>query len=164
MLENLIITPCDSGGYEIISGHRRTAAVRHLLSSGKTISRHLPCLVRNYRDESDKRIDIVMMNISARIISDSEMWKSYEVINDILREKKSAGVKFGQVQKKLAEILGISTGQAAKMQSIDKRADEVKEALENGELSINTAEKIAKLDKNEQAKLAKDKPLYYSRA
>ena len=158
--ENLIVKPINESEFEIISGHRRTAAVRFLLEKGENISRFLPCLVQNYDDEDVKILDIILMNVSARIITDAQLWKSYEIVNEILQKKKALGDKFGQVQKKLAEILGISTGQAAKLQNIDKRAiDEVKEALEKGDLSINTADKIAKLDKKKQAKLAKEKPL-----
>lgn len=63
------------------------------------------------------------------------------------------------MQKKLAEILGVSTGQVSKLQNIDRRAiDEVKEALENDEISTSTAEAISKLDKDEQKKLMKEKP------
>jgi ParB family chromosome partitioning protein len=159
IMETLIVTPHSDGGYEVISGHRRTAAVRELLKSGKRVSRVLPCLIRNYADEDEKRLDIILMNISSRIISDSEMWKCYEIINEVLQNKKKLGEKFGQVQKTLAKTLGISTGQTAKMQSIDKRATpEVKEALENGDISINTAEKIAKLAENQQKEVLEKSP------
>jgi ParB-like chromosome segregation protein Spo0J len=157
--ENLIVKPLEDGDYEIISGHRRTAAIRHLLEQGEDVSRVLPCLVQHYDDEDDKLLDVVLMNISARIISDAEKWKAFEILNDTLQRKKKAGEKFGQVQKTLAELLGVSTGQTAKMQNIDKNAaEEVKKALKNGDISINTAEKISKLDKPAQKKLA-EKPL-----
>ena len=161
VMENLVVQPLsnEDGKYEVISGHRRTAAVRKLLESGKRVSRVLPCYVRSYGDEDEKRLDIILMNITSRIISDSEMWKCYEIINEVLQNKKKLGEKFGQVQKKLAEILGVSTGQAAKMQNIDRRAtQEVKEALESGDISINTAEKIAKLAEDEQKKVLEKSP------
>lgn len=153
--DNLVVRPLDDGGYEIISGHRRKAAVQYLLDNGKEISRYLPCLVQNYDDNDDKILDIVLLNVSSRQISDSEMWKSYEVVDKILQSKKSAGEKFGRVRDKLAEYLGVSSSQVKKIQNIDKNAIEpVKTAIENGELSIHTADKIAKLDKNEQEEIA----------
>jgi len=143
--ENLIVMPRGSGGYEIISGHRRTAAVRHLIKNGEIVSRFLPCLIANYSDEDDKKLDIVLMNITARIISDAEMWKSYEIVNEVLQKKKALGEKFGKVQKKLAELLGVSAAQIAKIQNIDHNAsEEVKEAVKNGELSISAANESIK--------------------
>ncbi|MBR2087268.1 MAG: ParB N-terminal domain-containing protein [Oscillospiraceae bacterium] len=57
--DNLLVVPMKSGGYEIVSGHRRTAAVKLLLERGESISRYLPCLVQNYWDEDDKRMDMI---------------------------------------------------------------------------------------------------------
>lgn len=154
--DNLVVRPLDDGGYEIISGHRRRAAVQYLLDNGENISRYLPCLVQNYEDNDDKLLDIVLMNVSSRQISDSEMWKSYEVVNEILLRKKEAGVKFGRVRNKLAECLGISPAQVGKMRNVEKNAIEpVKEAISNGEISIYTADKIANLEQEEQEKIVK---------
>lgn len=153
--ENLIVHPIeDADGkvekYEIISGHRRTAAVKFLLENGKNISRLLPCLVQKYSND-EKKLNIVLMNVSSRIISDSELWKSYEVVNEILQKKKELGEKFGKVQNKLSEILGISKAQVAKIQNIDHNAiQEVKQALNDGEMSIHTANELVKLDNEKQ--------------
>lgn len=154
--DNLVVRPLDTGGYEIISGHRRKAAVQYLLDNDENVSRYLPCLVQNYSDNDDKLLDIVLMNVSNRQISDSEMWKSYEVVDRILKSKKSAGEKFGRVRDKLAEYLGVSASQVKKIQNIDNNAIEpVKNAIENGELSISTANEIAKLDDDEQEEIIK---------
>lgn len=152
--DNLVVRPLDNG-YEIISGHRRRAAVQYLLDNGENISRYLPCLVQNYDDNDDKLLDIVLMNISSRQISDAEMWKSYEIVDKILKNKKSAGEKFGRVRDKLAEYLGVSASQVKKIQNIDNNAIEpVKNAIENGKLSIHAADKIASLEKSEQEEIA----------
>ena len=152
--DNLVVRPLDDGGYEIISGHRRKAAVQYLLDNGENISRYLPCLVQSYDDNDDKLLDIVLLNVSSRQISDSEMWKSYELVNEILMRKKEAGEKFGRVKNKLAEYLGVSTAQVQKMKNIEHNAIEpVIEAVEHGEISISTANEIAKLDDYEQEKL-----------
>lgn len=157
--DNLVVRPLDTGGYEIISGHRRRAAVQYLLDNNENVSRYLPCLVQNYDDNDDKILDIVLMNISSRQISDAEMWKSYEIVDKILQNKKSAGEKFGRVRETLAEYLGISTSQVRKIQNIDNNAIEpVKDAVSNGEISISTANEIARLDEDEQEKIMKSSP------
>jgi len=158
--DNLIVRPLDTNGYEIISGHRRKAAVQYLLDNGENISRYLPCLIQNYDDNDDKILDIVLINVSNRQISDSEMWKSYEVVDKILMRKKEAGEKFGRVRNKLAECLGVSPAQVGKMQNVDRNAIEpVKEAVSNGEISISTANEIAKLDEDKQEEIIKKSDL-----
>ncbi|WP_295084694.1 ParB/RepB/Spo0J family partition protein [Ruminococcus sp.] len=152
--DNLIVRPLETGGYEIISGHRRRAAVQYLLDKGENIARVLPCLVQNYTDEDDKMLDLILMNVSARQISDQELWKCYETLDKILKEKKDKGEYYGRLRDDIANTLGVSASQVGKMQNVDKNAIEpVKEAVASGELSISTANEIAKLDKDEQSKI-----------
>ena len=152
--DNLIVRPLETGDYEIISGHRRKAAVQYLLDNGENISRYLPCLVQDYADDDTKMLDIVLMNISARQISDAEMWKCYEILDKILQNKKDAGEKFGRTREKLAEYLGVSPAQISKMQNVEHHAiPSIKEAVENGNISISTANEIAKLNTEEQENL-----------
>lgn len=149
--DNLIVKPLSSGGYEIISGHRRKAAVQYLIDNGENISHYLPCLVQDYADEDDKMLDLILMNVSARQISDPELWKCYETIDRILKDKKDKGEYYGRIRDDIAKTLGVSSAQVGKMQNIDKNAIEpVKEAVAKGELSISTANEIAKLDKADQ--------------
>lgn len=152
--DNLIVRPLETGGYEIISGHRRRAAVQWLIDNGENISHFLPCLVQNYTDEDDKILDLILMNVSARQLSDSELWKSYETIDKILKEKKAKGEYFGRIRDDIAKHLGVSSAQVGKMQNIEKNAiAAVKEAIASGDLSISTANEIAKLDNAEQSNI-----------
>lgn len=152
--DNLIVRPLETGGYEIISGHRRKAAVDFLIEKGENISRFLPCLVQNYASEEDKMIDLILMNVSSRQLSDAEMFQCYEQLNNILSTQKKKGEYFGRIRDDIASKLGVSPAQVGKMQNIDKNATKkVKEAVAKGEVSINTADKIAKLDKQEQSKI-----------
>ncbi len=152
--DNLIVRPLDTGGYEIISGHRRRAAVQLLLDRGENISRLLPCLVQNYSDEDARLLDLVLMNVSARQLSDAELWRSYELLDRILKEKKGSGERFGRVREKLSELLGVSPAQIGKMQNVTNHAiPDVVEAVQNGDLSISTANEIAKMDKAAQETL-----------
>lgn len=152
--DNLIVKPLETGGYEIISGHRRRAAVQYLIDKGENISHFLPCLIQNYIDEDDKILDLILMNVSARQISDSELWKCYETIDKILKEKKDKGEYYGRLRDDIAETLGVSLSQVGKMQNINKNAiKSVKDAVASGDLSISTANVIAKLEKKEQKKI-----------
>ncbi|MBR5684378.1 MAG: ParB N-terminal domain-containing protein [Ruminococcus sp.] len=152
--DNLIVKPLETGGYEIISGHRRRAAVQYLLDNGENIARVLPCLVQDYANEDDKMLDLILMNVSARQISDQELWRAYETLDKIIKDKKDKGEYYGRLRDDIAKTLGVSASQVGKMQNVDKNAIEpVKEAVASGELTISTANEIAKLDKEEQSKI-----------
>lgn len=151
--ENLIVTPLPAGDgdYEIISGQRRAAAVRLLLQRGEKIPKSVPCLIQDYSNNDDKVLNLILMNVTARRLSDAELWTSYEKVDAILKKKKEAGEKFGRIRDTLAGYLGVSSSQIGKLQNIEKYAtDKVKEAVSNGSISISTANQIARLDEKEQ--------------
>ncbi len=151
--DNLVVRPLETGGFEIISGHRRRAAVRYLLDRGENISRYLPCLVQSYSDDAARMLDLVLMNVSTRQLSDAELWECFEVLERIFREKKQAGEKFGRTRERLAEMLGVSPAQVGKMQNVERNAVQtVVDAVKSGEISISAANEIAKLDHPEQEK------------
>ena len=153
--ENLIVRKLESGGYEVISGHRRKAAVKYLIDKGENVAHMLPCLEEEYSTDDEKMLNLIMMNVSQRQLSDSELFKSYEQINDILKRKKENGEKFGKLREKIAESLGVSPAQVQKLQNVDNHAiHEIKEAVISGDVSLSTANAIAKLDSEEQKKLA----------
>ena len=155
--ENLIVKPLASGGYEIVSGHRRKAAVQYLIEKGEKVSHNLPCLVQKYDNEEDKLLDLIMMNVSTRQLSDAEMWQSYEMLDRIIKEKKEKGEYFGRVRDDISKRLGISNAQVGKMQNISNNAiEDVIEAIGKGDISIHTANEIAKLEKSEQKQLVSD--------
>ena len=131
-----------------------------MLENNYDISSELPCVVEEYEDENDKKLDLILYNISTRILNDSELWKSYEMLTEVLQNKKSAGEKFGRVKDNLAEKLNVSQGQISKMQKISNAAiPEVKEAIENGDVSIHTANQISKLSQDEQKELLSETPI-----
>ena len=94
-------------------------------------------------------------HVSARQLSDQELWQCYEKLNSILQSKKEAGERFGRVRETIAQILGVSPSQVGKLQNVDRNAIEpVKEAVANGDISISTANVIAQLDEEQQEELA----------
>ena len=88
--DNLIVRPLETGGYEIISGHRRRAAVQYLLDKGENIVRVLPCLVQNYADE-DEKLDDCEVELTTLLSSGSGIF--YQVCEPYLNEKPSIYLK-----------------------------------------------------------------------
>ena len=153
--DNLVVTPMESGGYMIVSGHRRKAAVRLLLDRGEAISRLLPCLVQHYNSQESLELDLILLNVTARQLNDNEIWQSYQRLDQYLKKQKAEGVKFGSMREELARQLHLSRSQVSKLQHISSSAStEIQEAVSDGRISINTANEIAKLEPEQQQVLA----------
>lgn len=155
--DNLVVRQLDNDKYEVISGHRRKAAVQYLLDNGEKVSSKLPCLVQEYDDDESMKLDLILMNVTARQLSDSELYKSYEILTEIFLKKKEKGEKFGKLRENLADMLGVSSSQIGKLQNIDKHGtEEVKKAVKAGELSISTANQISRLSDEDQNDVLKN--------
>lgn len=151
---NLVVSPQESGKYIIISGHRRFAAFCLLWKEKRITSHYLPCYINPKKSDDETFQDLIMLNATTRVLSDSEILKQYECLKHIYDIKKSNGIKTGCIRERIAEILGVSNGQVAKLENINKNASpELKQAIENDEVSLSTANEIAKLDEEEQRKL-----------
>lgn len=112
--DNLVVRPLESGSYEIVSGHRRRAAVQYLLDHGENISRLLPCLIQNYADEDAMMLDLILLNVSARQLSDQELWQSYENLDAILKRKKKPEKSLDGYGRKLLKSLAYPLHRSAK--------------------------------------------------
>lgn len=154
---NLVVTEDSEnlGTFFIKSGHRRFTAIQHLVSENRYGSKFVPCLVDGEKTRYENILDLIMLNATTRVMSDSEMFKQYETLKETLEQLKNNGIKVkGRLREKVAEMLNISPAQVGKIENIKHNAvDEIKEAVENGNMSIATADSIAKLSEEEQQEL-----------
>lgn len=157
---NLVVTEDaeNPNTYFIKSGHRRFAAIQHLISENRYGSKFVPCLVDGTKSHSENILDLIMLNATTRVMSDSELFKQYETLKETLEQLKSDGIKIkGRLREKVAEMLNVSSAQVGKIENIKHNAvDEVKEAVESGDMSIATADSLAKLPEQEQKELIAD--------
>lgn len=157
---NLVVRESTDGYYIIKSGHRRFAAIKKLVDEGRRSSRTVPCIVDGEKSEAENIIDLIMLNATSRVISDSEMLQQYELLKKSFEELESQGAKFpGRMRERIAETLKVSPAQVGKIENIKKNAaPEVFEAVKSGEMSISTANEIAKLDEVKQVEIISAKP------
>lgn len=152
----------ESGTYLIKSGHRRFAAIQKLVSENRYNSKYIPCLVDGSKTKDENILDLIMLNATTRVMSDSEIYKQYEVLKETLANLKANGdykLK-GRMRDKLAEALNVSSAQVGKIENIKHNAvEEVREAVANGDMSIATADTIAKLSEEEQVDIITEKPV-----
>lgn len=152
----------ENGTYLIKSGHRRFAAIQQLVSENRYNSKYIPCLVDGSKTKEENILDLIMLNATTRVMSDSEIYKQYEVLKETLANLKANGdykLK-GRMRDKLAEALNVSSAQVGKIENIKHNAvEEVKEAVANGDMSIATADTMAKLSEEEQVDIINEKPV-----
>ena len=147
--------------YYIKSGHRRFTAIKQLVREGKYSSKYVPCLVDGSKTKDENILDLIMLNATTRVMTDAELYKQYEVLKETLERLKADGMKVkGRIRDKVAEALNVSSAQVGKIENIKHNAvDEVKEAVKNGDMTIATADSIAKLPEEDQAEIVTEKPV-----
>ncbi len=155
----LYVVPDDDNSYTIISGHRRKAAVNELIDSGKYGTDKLPCYIGVKKGEAETMLDLIMLNATSRVISDSETVKQCEKLEEVFKQLESDGKKVqGRMRDKIAAALNVSPAQVGKVENIRHNAiDEVKAAVNEGKMSISTANEVAKLEPEKQKDLLEKK-------
>ena len=149
----------EHGTYFIKSGHRRFTAIKQLVNENKYNSKYVPCLVDGSKTKDENILDLIMLNATTRVMNDAELYKQYEVLKETLEHLKADGIKIkGRMRDKLAEALNVSSAQVGKIENIKHNAvDEVKEAVAKGDMSIATADTLAKLTEEEQSDMLAEK-------
>jgi ParB family chromosome partitioning protein len=142
--ENLVVRENEDGFYTVISGHRRRQALILLINEKRLSTRLVPCYINPAKSEDEELQDLIMLNASTRIISDSEMLEQYERLKVIFEKKKANGENI-RMRDKIAEVLKVSNGQVAKIENVVKNAaPEVKKAVADGDMSLSKANEVTK--------------------
>jgi ParB family chromosome partitioning protein len=135
--ENLVVRAADDGFYTVISGHRRRQALIELINDGRVSSRLVPCYINPAKSDDEEVQDLIMLNATTRVISDSDMMKQYERLKAIFEAKKANGENI-RIRDKIAETLGISNGKVAMIEAVAKNP-EASNAVKFGGESIYKA-------------------------
>jgi len=155
----IIARPRKEGGFEIISGHRRSEACKEL---GIT---DIPVLVRELSD-ADASIIMVDTNINRERQLPSERAKAIEIQLDVMKQMKGKA-KDGEAAKKppewngknphevLAKQLGISTTVLYRQLSVLKLIPPLVKMVDTDKLRLDIGEVIAGMKKSDQEMLFK---------
>ncbi|MCL2837636.1 MAG: ParB/RepB/Spo0J family partition protein [Oscillospiraceae bacterium] len=155
----IIARPRKEGGFEIISGHRRSEACKEL---GKT---DIPVLIRDLSD-ADASIIMVDTNINRERQLPSERAKAIEIQLDVMKQMKGKA-KDGEVAKKppewngkkphevLAKQLGISTTVLYRQLSVLKLIPPLIKMVDTDKLRLDIGEVVAGMKKPGQEMLFK---------
>lgn len=158
---NLVVCKDSTGsGYWLISGHRRYSAIKLLIEQNRLKSTLVPCYVDGERTQAEAMLNLIMLNATQRKYTDAETMAEYEMLKQTIQQLEDEGkpVK-GRIREIIAKTLNVSPAQVGKIENIRNNAiDEVHEAVKNGEMSISTANEVAKLNPAKQQEIISSKP------
>ncbi len=150
----------DNGEFHLISGHRRLAAVKLLIDEGRRKATTVPCYIKSAKSADETQLDLIMLNVTQRKYSDSDTMREYEELERIFKAMEQAGnpVK-GKIRNNIARVLNVSPAQIGKIDNIKHNAiPDVEQAVKSGDMSISTANEVAKLAPEQQKEIIESKP------
>ena len=159
-LMSVLVVTEDNGEFHLISGHRRLAAVKLLIDEGRRKSTTVPCYIKSAKSADETQLDLIMLNATQRKYSDSDTMREYEELERIFKAMEQAGkpVK-GKIRNNIARVLNVSPAQIGKIDNIKHNAiPDVEQAVKSGDMSISTANEVAKLAPEQQKEIITSKP------
>lgn len=134
----------------IVSGHRRTAALRRLLRDEDRLEwRCPPCIVeQDAVSPAMQELRLIYANSATREMSDADKAKQAERVEAILYELQEQGYEFpGRMRDHVAEACRISKSKLARLKVIrEKLYEPIKRAWEAGQISEASAYLLAQQD------------------
>lgn len=148
---NLVVRKLDNGKYELISGERRYTALTQLVEQGNEIFALVPCKVIEVND-IDSEIILIQANAQTRELTEIEKLEQVKRLTELYKTKKKNGEKVpGKIREIIANDLKLSPTQVGRYERINKNLiPELKEILENGNLTIANASEFSSLSEANQ--------------
>ena len=146
----------ENGHVVIVSGHRRTAAIRKLVEEGRTDLRDVPCIrERGEASPALQELRLIYANSSTRDLSSAEISRQAEKVRELLYQLQEEGHEFpGRMRDHVAEACKISKSKLARLEKIQKGlASCYRDAWEAGTLPEDTADALSSLPEYVQGRI-----------
>ena len=150
------VTRTEGGKYRLISGHRRTAAVRALVKEGREDLRKMPVFVRSPKSAAMEELELIMANSTARVLTSAEISQAAQRVERLLYDLKEQGVEFpGRMRDHVAEACNVSKTKLANLHMIEENLiSDFKSKWALGKLPDATALELARCDPDLQMRLS----------
>ena len=160
LMTALVVSEQNGGKYELISGHRRLVALKSLIADGRRRNGKVPCFIKGAKPNTETELDLIMLNATQRKYSDADTMREYEELTRIFKELEAEGKTIkGRIRDRIAEALNVSPAQVGKLDNIKHNAiPDVEQAVKSGDMSISTANEVAKLAPEKQQEIITEKP------
>ena len=156
-----VVMPSDKepGKYLLLSGHRRTAAIRMLVEEdGREDLRLVPCTVREYASRNMAELQMILANSTARVLTPAEVSRQAQQLEELFyRLKEEEGFEFpGRMRDRVAVACQVSAPKIARLKVIREKlkAPEFLLLFEKNKLPEQTAYALARLPEEFQKRLA----------
>lgn len=136
----------ENGHVVIVSGHRRTAAIRKLVEEGRTDLREVPCIrERGEASPALQELRLIYANSSTRDLSSAEISRQAEKVRELLYQLQEEGHEFpGRMRDHVAEACKISRSKLARLDVIRKGlAPDIRKSYWDGPRSKSLSEDAA---------------------
>lgn len=145
----------EDGKYRLISGHRRTAAVRALVNEGREDLRKMPVFLRSPKSAAMEELELIMANSTARVLTSSEISKAAQRVERLLYDLKEQGVEFpGRMRDHVAEACNVSRTKLANLHAIESGLiADFKTLWSSGKIPDATALELARCEPALQMRL-----------
>lgn len=142
------VTRTEGGKYRLISGHRRTAAVRALVKEGREDLRKMPVFVRSPKSAAMEELELIMANSTARVLTSAEISQAAQRVERLLYDLKEQGVEFpGRMRDHVAEACNVSKTKLANLHMIEENLiSDFKVKWAAGKLPDATALELARCE------------------
>lgn len=149
------VTEAEDGKYRLISGHRRTAAVRALVAEGREDLRKVPVFVRSPRSAAMEELELIMANSTARVLSSAEISQAAQRVERLLYDLKEQGVEFpGRMRDHVAAACNVSKTKLANLHAIESNCiSDFRQMWALGKIPDATALELSRCDPAFQMRL-----------
>lgn len=151
------VRPGAEGRYTIVSGHRRRAAMKYLVTvDGIEKYRKIPCIVEHESVSSAMReLRLIYANSGTRRLTDAELSLQAVKVEELLYQLKEEGVEFpGRMRDQVAAACQASATKLAELKVIREQLQEPFQGqFQRGELNRSGAYALARLPKDIQKDL-----------
>ena len=140
-------------GYVIVSGHRRTEALRRLVAEGKDSYRGVPCIVETEASSPElQELRLIYANSDTRTLSSAELQQQAARVEELLYKLQEQGVEFpGRMRDHVAQACNISKSKLARLKAIDNNlAPQLKGRYTSGALNETSAYALSQLPEEDQ--------------
>lgn len=149
--------PDAPGRYIPISGHRRWTAFCNLAAEGKDEYKSIPAIVEEGAASAEmQELRLIYANASTRKLTDYELRKQAERVEELLYKLKEQGVDFpGRMRDHVAEACKVSKSKLSRLKQIADGLDvSIRDGYwAKGKLQESTALELAKLPEDTQRRV-----------
>ena len=153
LMDPLLVRSAEDGTAQIVSGHRRHAALRKLVEEGHEELRQVPCIrVEGEASPALQELRLIYANSDTRRMTSADIAKQAERVEQLLYQLKEEGHPFpGRMRDHVAEACKISKSKLSRLHAIQNNLDPVWMSYwEKGELSESTAYALSQLSEKHQ--------------